>query len=367
MRMAFFLLVLGHGLIHLLGFVKAFGLFDVILLTQPISKPFGVVWLLAFLLFVLAAIRFTFKNSHWWLFGILAVVTSQFLIILFWPDAKFGTLANGIILIAALIGYATSRYYVTYQDAVKTGLQQATYFQPSDLTETDIRHLPEPVQKYLRFTGCLNKPKVNNFKVAFTGKIRKDEQSEWMPFTSEQHNFMHTPTRLFFMKAAMKGLPVAGYHCFGKGDAWMDIRLLSLFRVQYQEGLEMNVSETVTFFNDMCCLAPATLIDRRIKWLEVESNRVKASFTHNQITVSAWLYFNEQGALTNFISDDRYSAEAGKQLPWSTPLKDYQPINGYHLMRNAEAIYTYPDRALCYGAFQLTGITYNCQYPNSEN
>jgi len=221
--------------------------------------------------------------------------------------------------------------------------------------------LPEPVKKYLRYTGSIGKPKVNNFKIEFTGKIRKDEQSEWMPFTCEQYNFMETPTRLFFMKAAMKGLPIGGYHCFKNGVAFMDIRLFSLFKVQYQDGAEMNLSETVTFFNDMCVVAPPTLIDKRIKWLEVGSNKVKASFTNNNITVSAWLYFNDKGELINFISDDRYAGDTGKQFPWATPLKDYHEINGYKLMGNAETIYSYPDRDLVYGTFKLIRIKYNCK------
>jgi hypothetical protein len=246
-----------------------------------------VFWLLTFILFVLAAIMFYFKNSYWWVFGLMAVVISQVLIIFFWHVAKFGTFATVIILIAAIIGYSTYKYYSTYQENVKTGLQQKAYFHNSDLTETDILELPEPVKKYLRFTGSIGKSEVNNFKIEFIGKIRKDEQSEWMLFSSEQYNFMHTPTRLFFMKAVMKSLPVAGYHCFKNGDAFMDIRLFSLFKVQYQEGVEMDLSETVTFFNDMCCLAPPTLIDKRIKWFVVESNKVKASFTNNNITVSA--------------------------------------------------------------------------------
>jgi len=202
---------------------------------------------------------------------------------------------------------------------------------------------------------------VNNFKIEFTGKIRKDEKSEWMPFTCEQYNFMETPTRLFFMKAAMKGLPIGGYHSFKNGVAYMDIRLFSLFTVQYLDGMEMNLSETVTFFNDMCVVAPATLIDKRIKWLEVGNNKVKASFTNNNITVSAWLYFNDKGELINFISDDRYAGDTGKQFPWATPLKDYQEINGYRLMKNAETIYSYPDRDLVYGTFKLTRIEYNCK------
>jgi hypothetical protein len=108
---------------------------------------------------------------------------------------------------------------------------------------------------------------VKNFKIEFTGQIRKDEQSEWMPFTSEQYNFLNTSTRLFFLKATMKHLPVAGLHSYKNGNAFMDIRLFSLFKVQYQSGKEMGIAETVTFFNDMCCMAPGSLIDPRINGL----------------------------------------------------------------------------------------------------
>jgi len=361
MKYFFVILLFLHGAIHLMGFVKAFGLAQVEQLNAGISKPAGVFWLLAFVFFVIAAIMFAFKNSHWWAFGLIALVISQILIVFFWHDAKFGSIANAIILIGTIIGYGTAGFYSKYQNDVNTGLQQTAYFQNSMLTESDIQLLPDPVKKYLRLTGSVGKPKVNNFKIECAGKIRKDEKSEWMPFTCEQYNFMETPTRLFFMKAVMKGLPVAGYHCFKNGIALMDIRLFSIFKVQYMAGAEMDLSETVTFFNDMCCLAPPTLIDKRIKWLTVESNKVKASFTNNNITVSAWLYFNDKGELINFISENRYSADAGKQLPWATPLKDYSEINGYNLMGNAEVIYSYPDRDLCYGTFKLISVEYNCK------
>jgi len=289
------------------------------------------------------------------------IVIAQILIIYFWQEAKLFTIVNAMFLIVCIVNYARISYYNKYQSDVKAALRQKTYFENSVLTEADISQLPEPVKKYLHFTGSVGQPKINNFKVEFTGKIRKDEKSEWMPFTSQQYNFMQIPTRLFFMKAVMKNLPVAGYHCFKNGKASMDIRLLSLFKVQFQDGPEMDLSETVTFFNDMCCLAPAALIDKRITWLEVDGNKVNASFTNNNITVSAWLYFNDEGTLINFISRDRYAADAGKQLPWSTPLVDYQQINGYKLMQNAETIYSYPDRDLCYGTFRLVGVKYNCR------
>ena len=360
MRIAILVLITVHGLIHLMGFAKAFQYAEMKQLTIAISKPVGVMWLMAALLFITSAILFLFEEDYWAILAIAAVVISQIVIILSWHDAKFGTIANVIILIASIIGYGTWSYYNKYQNDVKTGLLQKEYFQNSQLTEMDIRHLPEPVKKYIRYTGCIGKPKVNNFKIEFTGKIRKDEKSEWMPFTSEQHNFMEMPTRLFFMKAVMKSLPLAGYHVYKNGDAYMDIRLLSLFKVQYQDGDEMDKAETVTFFNDMCCMAPATLIDKRISWQVTGENIVKATFTNNGITITADLFFNEVGELINFKSNDRYNTDAGKKLPWASPLRDYKVVNGYKLAGYAETIYTYPDRDLTYGTFEVSSIKYNC-------
>ena len=314
MKTIFLILIALHGLIHLFGFSKVFNLTAVSQLTLPISKTSGVLWLLATLLFLFTAVLFFLDKSTWWIPAILAVLLSQYLIFSSWQDAKFGTIANVIILLIAITGYGTWRFSGIYTNEVKAGITQTAGIPDELLTEADLQALPEPVKKYLRYSGALNQPKVHNFKVAFNGKIRKNEQSDWMPFTSEQYNFLGASSRLFFMKATMKSLPVAGFHCFKNGEAYMDIRLFSLFKVQYQSGKEMGIAETVTFFNDMCCMAPATLIDKRIKWLEVDGNKVKAAFTNNNITISAWLYFNDAGELVNFVSNDRYVINDGIQI-----------------------------------------------------
>lgn len=359
LKIIFSFVVTIHGLIHLMGFAKAFNFAEMSQLTQPISKNQGVLWLITTLLFLTMIPMFLLRKDWWWLIGIVAIFASQFLIFTTWQDAKFGTIANVIILVAVTIGYGQWNFANGYKSEVKVGLIQTANMPDTILNESDIQTLPEPVQKYLRYIGSIGKPKVNNFKVKFNGKLRKNEESEWMPFNSEQYNFQQSATRLFFMDAVMKKLPVAGFHCFKNGKAFMDIRLLSLIKVQYQDGEEMNTAETVTFFNDMCCMAPATLIDKRIKWLEVEKDKVKADFTNNGITISAWLYFNEKGELINFVSNDRYNVDAGKRLPWSTPLKDYKQVNGRMIPGYAEAVYSYPACDSAYGTFSFGEIEYN--------
>ncbi len=357
------ILIFFHGAIHVLGFIKAFQFAKVDQLIIPISKPLGILWLLAFVLFLVSGIMYLLNSPQWSFVAILSVVISTILIIFSWSDARFGMVPNIIILIACIFAFASFNYKSVYLKDIKHAADKSS-FVSSILTEIDILHLPIPVQNYIKLSGSIGKPKVYNFRVEFEGQIRKNEQSEWMTFTCEQHNFMANPTRLFFMDARMKGLPVAGYHHFKNGKAVMDIRLLSLIKVQYAEGNEMDISENVTFFNDMCCMAPATLIDNRIKWMETKGDSVKCSFTTNNNTINATLVFNEKAELVNFISSDRYAfGENGKmtRVPWQTPIKAYKSVNGYYLTSFAQLIYNYPEGDFTYGTFNLKSIQYNCK------
>jgi hypothetical protein len=87
-----------HGIIHVLGFVKAFNYAEIKELKLPISKPLGIIWLFAFFLFIIAAILYILSLKYWLLVAITATVVSQFLIIISWQDAKFGTIINILLV-----------------------------------------------------------------------------------------------------------------------------------------------------------------------------------------------------------------------------------------------------------------------------
>ncbi len=67
-----------------------------------------------------------------------------------------------------------------------------------------------------------------------------------------------------------------------------------MFQAVEAKVVEMNISETVTLFNDMCLLAPSTLIDKNIKWMVKDNYTVIADFTLSYNTISATLEFNEK-------------------------------------------------------------------------
>jgi len=243
-----------------------------------------------------------------------------------------------------------------------TGLEQIQKADSGILADEDIAHMPEPVQKYLRYVGVVGKEKVKGFSVRIDGSMKPDREKGWAGVNVRQYSFTDKITRLFFIKMNMSGMPVIGLHAYSDGKATMRVKIAGLFPVVDGKGAEMNQGETVTVFNDMCLLAPATLVDDRIEWEPIDELTAKASFTNEGITISAVLYFNEEGQLINFMSDDRYYSPTGdtyERVRWSTPVSQYKNINGFNLPTYGEAIWNFPDGDFCYAKFYINDIQYN--------
>jgi hypothetical protein len=169
-----------------MGFSKAFDYGTWPLLIRDISKPMGILRFAAGLLFILATVLYLSKKDSWVIISLIALFLSQLLIINNWQEAKFGTIANVLIFIVVVLGLFQIKFKNTYKDEVKSEMSQSQILQTSKLTESEIAFLPHSVKKYLRYTGAVGKPKVNNFKASFSGKIRKDNKSAWMKLNSEQ-------------------------------------------------------------------------------------------------------------------------------------------------------------------------------------
>jgi hypothetical protein len=252
----------------------------------------------------------------------------------------------------------------TYKKAVLEALERTRDIKNETLTTLDIKHLPAIVQKYLHYTGSIGKEKVSNFRAEFAGGIRSKSTEDFMPLKSVQYNFTDKPTRLFYIAAKKKGIPAKGIHLYKDQTAIMLVKILGLFTVVNAKGKEMNQGETVTLFNDMCFMAPASLIDKNIEWKEIDNITVDAKFSNGKITISATLFFNEEGELVNFLSNDRFETTDGKtykNYPWITPVTGYTNLNGHCLPSGAKLIYKHPDEDLCYGEFNLVSIEYNCK------
>lgn len=105
MKTAIIVILFLHGLIHLIGFVKAFGLAEISELTQPISRIWGLFWLFTAILLILTGVLYWMNLETWWIPAITGIILSQILVFAFWQDARFGSIPNLIILIFIVSGF----------------------------------------------------------------------------------------------------------------------------------------------------------------------------------------------------------------------------------------------------------------------
>jgi hypothetical protein len=371
MRIAFSLVLTVHALIHLMGFVKAFELAPLAQLKLAISRPMGVLWLIAVVL-LLAAVALLFIAPRWfWLAGLVGLAVSQTAIMISWSNARFGTVPNVVLLLAVIYGsfaWGPFGLRAEYDRLVRDGISRmAKNAQPQYITETDLAGLPLVVQRYLRFAGVVETPRVQGFRARMTGRIRGSATAPWMPFVAEQYNFYGPPRRYFWIEATRGGLPLDGLHVYGEADASMRVRLLSILQVVHVKGAQMMKGETVTVLNDMCFFAPGSLIDPSIRWREVDARTVEATYTNGPHTVHAELVFDDSGALVNFWSDDRPAlAPDGKTLlsqRWSTPVRGYQAMGPHRLIAGGEARYAASDGEYAYIELEILEVNTEIQAP----
>jgi hypothetical protein len=356
-------LLVVHGLIHAIGFAKAFELAKIPRLKRPIGRPAGVLWLSAGLGFLVAAVLLVASPGAWWFAAALAVLLSQVAIFVSWSDAKFGTLVNLVVLVPLAISVLDLRgasYRSLYLREVESRLSASAA--PPAVTEADLARLPLSLQTYLRRVGVVGRPHVRDFRATFRGQMRSRHDAAWMDIRAEQHEFFDDPARLFYIQSSLYGIPFEALHAYVGLSATMRVRALSLFDIVDARGPEMNQSETVTMFNDMCLLAPGSLVGANVVWKEVDERHLVGAFTNAGNTIRAELTFDDRGDLVGFVSNDRFQSADGKtyrNFPWSTPVGDYRDFGGVRVAARGEAIWREPQGDFSYARFELESIEYN--------
>lgn len=229
------------------------------------------------------------------------------------------------------------------------------------VTEADLAPFPPVVQRFLRRTGIVGKPRVRGFRLEFDATMRGGPDEPWMQATAVQYEFFHPVTRLFLMQASRAGVPFRVLHRYVGDSATMEVRVAGLFPVQRLSGPVMTRSETVTLLNDICLLAPAALLEVPVTWEASDERSARAVFTNAGHTVRATLWFDAAGDLANFTSDDRAMArgKAMIPLPFSTPVSRIGEYGGVRLVADGEARYNEGGREWAYGRFLLRAITWN--------
>ncbi len=351
-----------HAFIHLMGFVKAFNFAEIKELTQPISKPFGLLWLITFLIFIAAIIQYLSNNEYWYLSAIIGILVSQGLVITFWQDAKFGTIPNVIIFLVSIVAFAAFNFDRNISREIDNMFSQNTFKDRYTITAEMITHLPAPVRKWITNSGLIGKERIYAVRLKQKALMKmKPEQEKWTNANAEQYFTVDKPA--FIWKVNMQMLPfidIVGRDKLFEGKGEMLIKALSLIPVVNSSDNEKINSGTIQRYLGEIVWFPSAALIPYITWQKIDDFSAKASMTYKGTTGSGVFFFDEKGNFTRYIAQ-RYMGtdEEAKLKEWIITVSESKVMHGIKIPVKMEATWKLDGGDWTWLKIEITDIEYN--------
>ncbi|WP_281847193.1 DUF6920 family protein [Olleya namhaensis] len=361
MRIALIILIGIHGIIHLFGFLKAFSISEFTAISQPISKTFGLVWLLTFLLFALAIVLIIFQSNYWWLIGFLAVIASQILILTYWSDAKFGTIANLIILVSAIIAYSNFSFKNKIAEERKKLFENSQFVSEKVITKETISELPSIVQKWLINSKTIGKSPISNVHLTQELQLKlSPEQENWNNGKAEQYFTINPPAFNWNIDTKMNSIfNVVGRDKFESGNGEMTIKLLSLISVANAKNSDKVDQATLQRYLAEIVWFPSASLSPYIKWESLDEYSAKATMEYNGAKGTGEFHFDEKGNFQKFVAMRFQDSNAVEPIEWTVIAKQTEERNGIKIPVECEASWELESGKWTWLKLKITEIKYN--------
>jgi hypothetical protein len=368
-RLTFSFLLLLHGLLHLLGFGQAHRLLAISQLSgrtlisfSPASaRVLGWGWLLACCLFVTAFLFFIQKKDWWWAAGLAAVFLSQVLIILNWPEAKYGTLPNVIVLAGLMLAIGAWSFQGMVRQERQLLLDQPLP-EKNIITRDMIRGLPAVVQKWLIRSHVPGKQAIGTVRLKQKGQMRTSPAGQWWPMAADQHFSVEKPG--FIWVADVKAAPfihLTGRDKYQDGKGHMLIKLLGLLPVVNSRGKEIDQGTLLRYLAEIVWFPSAALQDY-ITWEQVGSDAARATMSYGGVTASGLFRFSPEGDFLSFEARRYYDRKEGATLEtWLVAVAEngYREFAGIRVPAKTSVTWKLDTGDFTWCKLEVTDITYN--------
>lgn len=350
------LLIFIHGSIHLIGAIPALRKKNYLTLQDPTNTD-RFFWKITLLLFFIAASLILAKRD-WWFIGITAIVLSQILIIQHWHEARFGTIANVMILLSVITNFACWQFRNTAAQEVKNFFQEPAP-EPSIISKAQTDQLPEPVKKWIIHSGAANQKTSVFVRLRQKGTLRTSRKSKWLEMNAEQYFRTDQPGFVWTTHMDYALTHISGKDDFLNGKGHMLIKLASLITVADATGRETDQGTMLRYLAEIQWF-PSMALSPYISWVPVSSSSAIAIMTYKGLSVKGTFLFTPEGDIASFEAkrymenNGRYSMET-----WYVPVTEYKVFGGIRVPAKGTAIWKLKDGDFNWFNWEITEIDYN--------
>ena len=211
-----------------------------------------------------------------------------------------------IAVFIASLGIGIAMFNQQVEKEVKILFTNSKDISATRYSANQINNLPEPVQRYFKYSLQENQNYISFVKLKHEGTFRQSQGQGWIPIVGQEYFTTENPGFVWIGK--MKPYPlfwINGKDEFINGKGNFQIKLLSLFTVVDTKGNESDESELLRWLAETPWFPTSLLPSKYLHWEEVNSTSAKAIIEYGKIKASVIFYFNEHGQIVK-LNADRY-------------------------------------------------------------
>jgi hypothetical protein len=228
------------------------------------------------------------------------------------------------------------------------------------ITEDMLADLPEPVHRYMQYTGVVGRPWINKVVLAQEGKFRQGIDRPWIPMTALQTYTTDPPSFVWEARFKVAGLPLLWARDeYRRGHGHMFAKLAGLYTVFDVRGEKMDQGAMMRYLSEMVWF-PIAFLGENITWEAVDWASADVRLDDAGKRVTGRMHFDPEGRPTKFTAMRYREVDGDFSLdPWTTPMTGYGPLGGLNLPVDAQAVWNLPAGDMEYVNLRVTKIEYN--------
>lgn len=264
-------------------------------------------------------------------------------------------LGVAVAAVAAVLWLGLRNFDRQIQAETEALLDEAQATSDDVITEADLAGLPQPVQRYLRYSGVVGKPPIRTAVLTQSGGFRTAPDQPWMPFTAAETYTTDPPGFIWQARLSMASLPILVVRDhYRDGEGRILAKIGGLFAVADDRADEASL---MRYFNELMWL-PTAYLDDNVTWEAVDDTHARGSFTDQGMTVTALFTFGEEGQIVNFEAD-RLSSVTGEMERWETPLDAWGEFEGFRVPTHGLGVWKLEDGDFAYVDLHIEDATYD--------
>lgn len=228
------------------------------------------------------------------------------------------------------------------------------------ITPEMLESLPAPVQRYMRFSGVVGQPWIDTVLLKYRGRFRMADDKPWMGMSVHQVYTTNPPGFHWKARFSMAGIPLMfGSDTYKNAHGHMFGKLLNVRTIFDARGDELDQGTMLRYLQEMAWFPVAYLCDY-ITWEGVSDHCADVTFTDGGRTVSARMYFDDEGRLLTFIARRYGDFPGGYRLEnWAAPMFRYRSFGGLRVPTQGAGVWQLASGDFSYIELTIDELIYN--------